>query len=104
MRTKANRMVFMDGRSVAIPGCSMLVHSFHAAGHEVHEEIVAEVLRSSEVGFASTHGGDFLYELHEGEVAGEHEGVDHDVGALAAADLFEGLGDDQGIEAEGVAV
>ncbi len=45
-----------------------------------------------------------LDELHEGEVAGEHEGVDHDVGALAAADLFEGLGDDEGVEAEGVFV
>jgi len=45
-----------------------------------------------------------LYELHEGEVAGEHEGVDHDVGALAASYFFQGLGDDEWVEAEGVFV
>ncbi len=61
------------------------MNSFHAAGHEVHEEIVAEGLRGGEVGFAAAHGADLLDELHEREVAGEHEGVDHDVGAFAAA-------------------
>ena len=83
---------------------SILMHCFHAAGHEVHEEIVAEGLRGGEVGFAAAHGADLLDELHEREVAGEHEGVDHDVGALAAGDLFEGFGDDEGVEAEGVLV
>jgi hypothetical protein len=81
-----------------------LVDRFHASGHEVHEEIVAQGLRGGEVGFAAAHGGDFLHELHEGEVAGEHEGVDHDVGAFAASDFFEGLGDDERVEAEGVLV
>ena len=60
---------------------------FHAAGHEVHQEVVAEGLGGGEVGFAAAHGGDFLDELHEGEVAGEHEGVDHDVRTLAASDF-----------------
>ena len=45
-----------------------------------------------------------LDELNEGEVLREHEGVDHDVGALAAGDFFEGFGDDEGVEAEGVFV
>ena len=45
-----------------------------------------------------------MHELHEGEVAGEHEGVDHDVGTLASGDLFEGLGDNEGVEAEGIFV
>ena len=82
----------------------MLVNRFHAAGHEVHEQIVAERLWGGEVGFAAAHGAYCLDELHEGEVVGEHEGVDHDVRALAAGYFFEGLGDDQRVEAEGVFV
>ena len=78
--------------------------SFHSAGHEVHQEIVTEILWSGEVGFATAHCADLLDELHEREVAGEHEGVDHDVGAFAAGDFFEGLGDDEWVEAEGVLV
>ena len=81
-----------------------LVDRFHAAGHEIHEEIVAEGLWGGEVGFAAAHGADRLDELHEGEVVGEHEGVDHDVGSLAAADFLEGFFDDEGVEAEGVFV
>jgi len=61
-------------------------------------------LWGGEVGFAAAHGADLLDELDEGEVLREHEGVDHDVGAFAAGDLFEGFGDDEGIEAEGVFV
>ena len=71
-----------------------LVDGLHAAGHEVHEQVVAKGLRRGEVGFAAAHGADLLDELHELEVGGEHEGVDHDIGALAAGNLFEGLGDD----------
>ena len=61
-------------------------------------------MRGGEVGFAAAHCAYGLHELHEGEVAGEHEGVDHDVGALAAGYFFEGLGDDERVEAEGVLV
>src|SRR5581483_2934504 len=67
---------------------SELVDLFRAAGHEVHEQIVAESLGRGEVGLAAAHGGDLLHELDELEVVGEHEGVDHDVGTLAAANLF----------------
>ena len=80
------------------------MNGFHAAGHEVHEQVVAEGLRGGEVGFAAAHGADLLNELHERKIAGQHEGVDHDVGALAAGDLFECLGDDERVEAEGVLV
>ena len=45
-----------------------------------------------------------MHELHELEVVGEHEGVDHDAGALAAAYFFERLGDDDGVEAESIFV
>jgi hypothetical protein len=79
-----------------------LIDVLGAAGHEVHEEVVAEGLWGSKVSLTATHGGHFLYELDELEIIGEHEGVDHDAGALAAGDLFEGFGDDEGIEAKGV--
>ena len=55
-----------------------LVNRLHAAAHEVHEEVVAEGFRGGEVGFAAAHGAHLLDELDEGEVAREHEGVDHD--------------------------
>lgn len=42
--------------------------------------------------------------MDEGIIAGEHEGVDHDAGAFAFVDFFEGLADDEGIEAESVFV
>ncbi len=80
------------------------MYGFHSAGHEVHEEVVAEIGGAGEVGFAAAHGAHLLDELHEGEVLGEHEGVDHDVGSFAAGDFFEGFGDDEGVEAEGVFV
>ena len=67
-------------------------------------KVVTEIFWGCEVSFTSAHGADLLDELHEGEVAGQHEGVDHDVGALAAGDFFEGFGDDERVEAEGVLV
>ncbi len=57
-----------------------------------------------EVGFAAAHLRDFLDEIDEGIVGGQHESVDHDVGALAFVDFFEGFADHEGIEAESVFV
>ena len=65
---------------------------------------MAESVGSGEVGFAAAHLGDFLDEVDQAVVAGEHEGVDHDAGALAFVDFFERLADDERIEAEGVFV
>src|SRR6267142_2825924 len=42
--------------------------------------------------------------VHEGVVAGKHEGVDHDAGALAFVYFLEGLADDERVEAESVFV
>ena len=61
-------------------------------------------MRGGEVGFAAAHRGHFLDELYELEFVREHEGVDHDASAFAAADFFERLGDHDGVEAEGVFV
>src|SRR6266850_1439643 len=80
------------------------VDLFGFAGHVVHEEILAEGVGRGEVGFAAAHLGDLLDELDKGIVAGEHEGVDHDAGALALVDFLESLADNEGIEAEGVFV
>ncbi len=74
------------------------------AGHVVHEEILAEGIGRGEVGFAAAHFGDFLDEVHQRIVAGEHEGVDHDACAFTFVHFFQGLADDEGVEAEGVFV
>ena len=80
------------------------MYLFGFAGHVVHKEILAEGVGSGEVGFPAAHFGDFLDEVDEGIVAGEHESVDHDAGALAFVYFFESLADDEGIEAECVFV
>ena len=76
---------------------SSLIDVLHAAAHEVHQKIIAKRLRRGEVGLAAAHGADLLDELHEREVVGEHEGVDHHAGTLAAVDLFERFGDHDGV-------
>ena len=81
-----------------------LVDGFGFALHVVHEEILAEVVGRGEVGFAFAHLGDFLHELNEAVIGGEHEGVDHDAGAFAFVYFFESFADHEGIEAEGVFV
>src|SRR5260370_35853199 len=65
------------------------------AGHVVHEEILAEGVGGGEIGFAAAHRCDFLDEVHEGIVAGEHEGVDHHAGALGLLDFFHRLAHDK---------
>src|SRR5580693_6256461 len=70
----------------------------------IHEQVLAEGVWSGEIGFAAAKLGNFLYEMYQAVVAGEHEGVDQNSSALALGDFFEGLGDDQRIEAEGVLV
>ena len=37
----------------------------HAAGHEVHEQVVTQRLWCGEVGFAAAHGTDLLDELDQ---------------------------------------
>ena len=41
---------------MAVRRWTVSVDGFHAAGHEVHEEVAAEVGGSGEVGFAAAHG------------------------------------------------
>ena len=77
---------------------------FGFAGHVVHEEILAERVGCGEIGFAAAHFGDFLDEVDEAVVAGEHEGVDEDSGALALIYFFQGLADYERVEAEGIFV
>ena len=42
----------------------------HAAGHEVHEQVVTQRLWCGEVGFAAAHGAYSLYELDQARVGG----------------------------------
>ena len=80
------------------------MHGLHPARHEVHEQVVAQRLGCREVSLAAAHGAYLLHELHQGEVVGQHEGVDHDAGSLASRDLFERLLDHQRVEAKGILV
>ena len=70
--------------------------------HVVHQQVLAEVVRCSEVGLAFAHLCNSLYELDQAVICGQHERVDHDAGALAFVHLLECLADDEGIKAEGI--
>ena len=70
----------------------------------IHQQVLAKRVGRGEIGFAAAEFGDFLHEVDQAVIAGEHEGIDQDAGALAFGDFFERLGDDQRIEAEGVFV
>ena len=82
-----------------------LVRRFHAATYKVHEQVAAQGLGGGEVGLATAQGAYLLDELHEGEVLRERMKVLIMMcAALAAGDLFQGFGDDERVEAEGVLV
>ena len=72
--------------------------------HVIHQQILAEGVRRGEVGLAAAHFRDFLDEVDEAVIAGEHKGIDHDAGALALVDFFERLADYEWIQTEGVFV
>src|SRR5260221_14447479 len=66
-----------------------LVYSPRFAIHVIHQQVLAEIVWRGEVGFASAQLRDFLNEIHQSEIAREHEGVDQDALLLAAADFFQ---------------
>ena len=72
--------------------------------HVVHQHVLAERARRREVRLAVADLGDLADEAHEVVVAREHERVDQDAGLAAGGHFRERLGDDERIEAEGVAV
>ena len=72
--------------------------------HVVHQHIAPERARRGEVGLAVADLGDLADEADEIRIAREHERVDQDTPLAARRDLGEGLGHDEGIEAERVAI
>ncbi len=82
----------------------LLVDLLGLPGHVIHEEILAERIGRGEVSFAPAHLRDFLDEVNERIVAGEHKSVDHDAGALTLVHFFESLPDDEGVKSESVFV
>src|ERR1035438_9083316 len=44
--------------------------------HVIHEQVLPQGIGRGEVGFAATHLRDFLNEVHQAVVAGQHERVD----------------------------
>src|SRR5215471_2170719 len=71
---------------------------------EIHKQVLPEVVGGGEVGFAAAHLRDFLNEIDERIVGGQHEGIDHDVGALAFVYFFQSFADHERIEAKRVLV
>src|SRR6185436_15900859 len=61
--------------------------------HVVHQDVLAEGVRGSEVRLALADVGDAADEADQVVVAREHEGVDHDAALAARRDLGAGLGD-----------
>src|ERR1700730_2687727 len=81
--------------------------SMNGAGfalHIIHQEILTQIVGRGEVGFALAHLGDFLHELDEAVVRGEHKSVDHNAGALALVYFFQSFADDKGVQAKSVFV
>src|SRR5688572_16627667 len=72
--------------------------------HVVHENVAAERARGGEVRLAVTDLRHLADEADEIGIAREHERVDQNTGLPAGGDFGERLGDDEGVEAEGVAV
>ena len=81
-----------------------LVNRLHLPRHVIHEQILPQVLRRSEVRFSLAHGRDFLDELDQAVVGSQHERVDHDAGALAARNFFQRLAHDQRVEPKSIFV
>src|SRR5579862_197752 len=71
---------------------------------EVHQDELAERHRVGEVRPAARDARDHLHELHQGPVAREHEGVDHDAGPAAVSDLLQGLAEHIRVESHRVLV
>src|ERR1700730_10293460 len=70
----------------------------------IHQQVLAQRVRRGEIGFAAAELGNFLHEVDQAVVAGEHKSIDQDSGTFAFGDFFQGLRDHQRIEAEGVLV
>ena len=72
--------------------------------HVVHQQVLAKCIGRGEVGFAAAHFGDFLHEVHQAVISGQHERIDQDAGAFALVYFLECLADYERIEAEGIFV
>src|SRR5665213_2412026 len=68
-----------------------LIHMLRPPRHEVHQQIIPQCLRRRKVRLPTAHRGHLLHELHQRKILRQHERVDHDARAFAAAHLFERL-------------
>src|SRR5438105_2728802 len=83
-------------------GTGNSVYRARLARHVIHQQILAEIVGSSEVGLAAAHLRNFLHKLHQPQLAGQHKSIDHYPGTLAFGYFFEGLADDERIESKSV--
>src|SRR5438477_12789921 len=72
--------------------------------HVIHEQILAECIRRSEVSLPTADFGHLLHEMDQAVIACQHERVDDDAGFAALGDFLERLRDDERIEAESVLI
>src|SRR4051794_16350055 len=60
-----------------------LVNGLGFARHVVHQQILPKRIGSGEVRLAAAHLGDFLHELYQAIIRGQHESIDQDARPLA---------------------
>src|SRR5437016_14139982 len=87
-RASVGCVKYINAQSPATPPPTPLVHSPRFAIHVIHQQVLAEIIWRRKVRLASAQLRDFLHEIHQPEIAREHEGVDQDALLLAAADFF----------------
>ena len=77
---------------------------FGFAGHVIHQQVLPECVRRSEIGFAAAHFRDLLHKLNQSIFRRQHEGVDQNAGALTLGNLLQGLAYHHGVESEGILI
>src|ERR1700733_13327582 len=70
----------------------------------IHQKILAERVRRGEVGLAAAELRDFLHEVDQAVITGEHKGVNQDSSTLAFSHFFERLRHHKRIETERVLI
>ncbi len=83
---------------------SRLMNSSSFAVHVIHQQILTEIVRRREVGFAAAEFRHFLHKVDQTVIASQHESIDQNALPLAAADFFQRPANHQRIETEGVLI
>src|SRR6266568_106250 len=80
------------------------VHGFRLAAHVIHQQILSQRVRRSEVRLAPAHLCHLLHKLHQPAIRSKHERVDQHTGALALRNFLQRLAHHHGVQSKGVLV